>query len=103
QSRTLVRRHLAKDQVWAICKLAAERFPELAGPIRAVKNEAKGRQVRKPKQKGALDSPVLLRSRGRNKEAADIIGAQFGVSGTTVKRVDRLPRRDTPRSPDGGS
>jgi len=92
QSRNLVRRHLAKDQVWAICRLAAERFPELASPIRVVKDEAKGRQVRKPKRKGAHDSPLLLRSRGRNKEAADLIGAQFGVSGTTVKRVDRLAR-----------
>ena len=92
QSRNLVRRHLAKDQVWAICKLAAEHFPELAGPIRAGKLEAKQRQIRKPKAEEAGASAPLLRSRNRNKEAADLIGAQFGVSGTTVKRVDRLAR-----------
>jgi hypothetical protein len=92
QSRNLVRRHLAKDQVWAICKLAAERFPDLAGPIRAVKLEAKERQIRKPKSRASRGSTPLLRSRGRNKEAADLIGAQFGVSGTTVKRFDRLAR-----------
>src|SRR5215510_5323708 len=45
QSRNLVRRHLAKDQVYAICKLAAERFPDVAAPLQAVKADAKGRQA----------------------------------------------------------
>jgi ParB-like chromosome segregation protein Spo0J len=90
QSRNLVRRHLAKDQVYAICKLAADRFPEIAGPIQAAKAEAKQRQTRKPRLQGS--PKPLLRSQDRHKESADLIGAQFGVSGSTVKRVDRLAR-----------
>ena len=88
QSRILVRRHLAKDQVYAICKLAAEMYPDVAAPMQAVRSEAKKRQARKA-------SPVSapkLRSQDRNREAADLIGAPLGVSGTTVKRVDRLAR-----------
>ena len=92
QSRNLLRRHLAKDQVWAICTLAAERFPDVATSIQAIKLEAKERRIRKTKFAVSRGAPALLRSQGRNKEAADLLGAQFGVSGTTVKRVDRLAR-----------
>jgi hypothetical protein len=92
QSRNLMRRHLAKDQIYAICKIAAERFPELAISIEAAKMDAKGRQGRKAASAVAVGGGGQLRSRGRNKESADAIGAQFGVSGSTVKRVDRLAR-----------
>jgi hypothetical protein len=94
QSRNLMRRHLAKDQIYAIRKIAAARFPELAEPIQAAKAEAKQRQIRKGRQGAALaiQKPALLRSPDRNKESADVIGAQLGVSGATVKRVDRLSR-----------
>ena len=93
QSRNLMRRHLAKDQVYAICKLAAERFPEIATPIQAAKTEAKRRQGRKTPAQGLRGGDSAhLRSQDRNKESADLIGAQFGVSGTTVKRVERLAR-----------
>jgi len=88
QSRNLVRRHLAKDQIYAICKLAAEMYPEVAAPLQAVKADAKKRQSRKTRSADAAE----LRSQDRNKEAADVIGAQLGISGTTVKRVDRLAR-----------
>lgn len=94
QSRNLVRRHLAKDQIYALCKLAAERFPELTAPIQAAKVEAKQRQARKTRATRRLGGgeKTLLRSQDRNKESADVIGAQLGVSGATVKRVDRLAR-----------
>jgi hypothetical protein len=90
QSRNLVRRHLAKDQLYAIRKLAAERFPELAAPIEAAKMEARQRKVQAKGQ--ALGKKALSRSQDRQRESADMIGAQIGVSGTTVKRVDRLAR-----------
>ena len=91
QSRNLVRRQLAKDQVCAIRKLAAERFPELAAPLEAAKRESKNRQRRK-RADPAHPAAELLRSRDRHKESADLIGSQFGVSGSTVKRVDRVAR-----------
>jgi hypothetical protein len=94
QSRNLMRRHLAKDQIYAIRKIAAARFPELAAPIQAAKAEAKQRQIRKGRNTAvlAVAKPAMLRSPDRNKESADVIGAQLGVSGATVKRVDRLSR-----------
>jgi ParB-like chromosome segregation protein Spo0J len=93
QSRNLVRRHLSKEQIYAICKIAANQFPNLAAPIQAVKAEARERKVRKAEvtHPGGADQ-ALLRPQGRNKESADLIGAQLGISGTTVKRVDRLAR-----------
>lgn len=90
QSRNLVRRHLAKEQIYAICKLAAERFPELAAPVEAAKAEARERKAQAKGQ--PRGKKVLIRSQGRLRESADIIGAQVGVSGATVKRVDRLAR-----------
>ena len=45
QSRNLVRRHLAKDQVYAIRKLAAQQFPELAKAIEAERENAKARKA----------------------------------------------------------
>jgi ParB-like chromosome segregation protein Spo0J len=90
QSRNLVRRHLAKDQVYAIRKLAAQQFPELAAPIHEEREKAKARKAQaKGKPRG---HKTLLRSQDRHSESADAIGAQMGVSGTTVKRVDRLAR-----------
>lgn len=91
QSRNLVRRQLAKDQVYAIRKLAAERFPELAAPMEAARRDSKNRQRRR-RRDPAQPVAELLRSRDRHKESADLIGAQFGVSGSTVKRVDRVAR-----------
>jgi hypothetical protein len=95
QSRNMLRRHLAKDQIYAIRKLAAERFPELDAPLKAAKEEAKQRQIRKSrrgrKSAAAVNEPSASRPSGR-KESADVIGAQLGVSGATVKRVDRLAR-----------
>jgi ParB-like nuclease family protein len=90
QSRNLVRRHLAKDQVYAIRMLAAQQFPELAAPIQQERENAKARKAQargRPRGQKALQ-----RSQGRHSESADAIGAQIGVSGTTVKRVDRLAR-----------
>jgi hypothetical protein len=90
QSRNLVRRHLAKDQVYAIRKLAAQQFPELA---RAIETERENAKARKAQAKGQpRGQKALLRSQDRHRESADRIGAQIGVSGTTVKRVDRLAR-----------
>jgi hypothetical protein len=91
QSRNLVRRQLAKDQVYAIRKLAAERFPEFGAPMEAARLESKDRQRRKPRDPEHPPAD-LLRSRDRHKESADLIGNQFGVSGSTVKRVDRVAR-----------
>jgi ParB-like chromosome segregation protein Spo0J len=90
QSRNLVRRHLAKDQVYAIRKLAAQQFPELAKAIEAERENAKARKAQAKGQ--PRGQKALLRSQDRHRESADRIGAQIGVSGTTVKRVDRLAR-----------
>jgi ParB-like chromosome segregation protein Spo0J len=90
QSRNLVRRHLAKDQVYAIRKLAAQQFPELARVIEAERENAKARKAQAKGQ--PRGQKALLRSPDRHRESADRIGAQIGVSGTTVKRVDRLAR-----------
>jgi hypothetical protein len=90
QSRNLVRRQLAKDQVYAIRKLAATQFPELAAPMEAARRASKDRQRRQRRE--PAPAAALLRSRDRHKESADVIGAQFGVSGSTVKRVDRVAR-----------
>jgi len=90
QSRNLVRRHLAKDQVYAIRKLAAEQFPELARVIEVERENAKARKAQAKGQ--PRGQKALLRSQDRHRESADSIGAQIGVSGTTVKRVDRLAR-----------
>ena len=90
QSRNLVRRHLAKDQVYAIRKLAAQQFPELALPIEVEKANAKARKAQARGQ--PRGQKALLRSQDRYRESADFIGKQIGVSGTTVKRVDRVAR-----------
>jgi ParB-like chromosome segregation protein Spo0J len=90
QSRNLVRRHLAKDQVYAIRKLAGQQFPELAKAIEAERENAKARKAQAKGQ--PRGQKALLRSEDRHSESADRIGAQIGVSGTTVKRVDRLAR-----------
>ena len=93
QSRNLVRRHLSKEQIYAVCKIAADKFPDLAAPIQAVRAESRDRRTRKAgvKLRSGAGQP-FLRSQARNKESADLIGAQLGISGTTVKRVDRLAR-----------
>jgi len=90
QSRNLLRRHLAKDQIYAIQKLAAEQFPELASSFEAAKIDAKRRKAQAKGQPRGLKA--LLRSADRKRESADVIGQQVGVSGSTVKRVDRLAR-----------
>ena len=90
QSRNLVRRHLAKDQVYAIRKLAAQQFPELAAPIEVEKANAKARKAQARGQ--PRGRKALFRPEDRHRESADLIGQQIGVSGTTVKRVDRLAR-----------
>jgi hypothetical protein len=93
QSRNLIRRHLAKDQVYAICKLAADRCAEITTMIHAAKAEAKRRQAPKPSVPHRREqADAVPRPQARNKESADVIGAQLGVSGTIVKRVDRLAR-----------
>jgi hypothetical protein len=93
QSRNLMRRHLAKDQIYAICKLAADQCAELTTMIQIAKAEAKRRQAPKTPVPHRLErADTVPRAEGRNKESADVIGAQLGVSGTIVKRVDRLAR-----------
>jgi ParB-like chromosome segregation protein Spo0J len=90
QSRNLIRRHLAKDQVYAIRMLAALQFPELAGTIEAEREKARARRAQargRPRGEKALP-----RFQDRIRESADRIGAQLGVSGSTVKRVERLAR-----------
>jgi hypothetical protein len=89
QSRNLVRRHLGKDQICAIRLLAGVRFPELTAPILAAREEAKQRKAQaigEPRGHKALSGPRDRQS------AADAIGRLLGVSGSTVKRVDRLAR-----------
>jgi ParB-like chromosome segregation protein Spo0J len=90
QSRNLIRRHLSKEQVYAIRKLAIERFPDLAAPIEAAKTRAKQRKAQA--KGGRRGQKALSRSHDRRRESADEVGALLGVSGTTVKRVDRLAR-----------
>jgi ParB-like chromosome segregation protein Spo0J len=91
QSRNLLRRQLTKEQVYAIRKLAARQFPEIAAPIEAARAYARARKAQaKGKPRG--QKAALIGSHDRYRESADTIGAQVGVSGSTVKRVDRLAR-----------
>src|SRR5687767_13888780 len=90
QSRNLLRRHLAKEQIYAIRKLAAERFPELAVDFMTLRREAAGRRAQAKGQPRGVKA--LSRSCERKSESADAIGERHGVSGATVKRVDRLAR-----------
>jgi ParB-like chromosome segregation protein Spo0J len=90
QSRNLLRRHLRKEQIYAIRVLAATRFPAIAAPMVAAREEAKRRKAQakgRPRGVKALSS-----SRDRNREAAEVIGEALGVSGGTVKRVDLVAR-----------
>ena len=90
QSRNLLRRHLAKDQIYAIQRLAAEQFPELSASIQAAKLDA---MQRKAQAKGRpRGEKSLSRSPDRHRESAEVIGRTAGVSGSTVKRVERLAR-----------
>jgi ParB-like chromosome segregation protein Spo0J len=89
QSRNLVRRHLAKDQICAIRLLANKRFPELVAPILKARAEARQRKAQARNQ--PRGTKALLGSQGPNR-TADAMGALLGVSGTTVKRVERLAR-----------
>jgi hypothetical protein len=91
QSRNLLRRQLSKEQVYAIRKLAAQQFPEIAAPFEAERAEAQARRAQaKGRPRG--EKAALIGSRDRHRESADAIGAHVGVSGSTVKRVDRLAR-----------
>jgi len=90
QSRNLLRRHLAREQVCAIQKIAAERFPQIAALIHAAKTQARQRKAQAKGQ--PRGEKALSRSQDRQRESADDVGAQIGVSGATVKRVDRLAR-----------
>ena len=91
QSRNLLRRQLSKEQVYAIRKLAAQQFPEIAAPFEMERAEARARKAQaKGRPRG--EKAALIGSHDRHRESADAIGAQMGVSGSTVKRVDRLAR-----------
>ena len=91
QSRNLLRRQLSKEQVYAIRKLAAQQFPEIAAPFEAERANARARRAQaKGRPRG--EKAALIGSLDRHRESADAIGAQIGVSGSTVKRVDRLAR-----------
>jgi len=90
QSRNLLRRHLAKDQVYAIQKLAAAQYPELAASFDAARLDAKQRKAQAKGQ--PRGEKGLSRSVDRHRESADVIGSRVGVSGSTVKRVERLAR-----------
>jgi hypothetical protein len=92
QSRNLLRRQLAKEQVYAIRKLAAREFPEIAAMFDAERAQARARRAQaKGKPRG--QKAALLGSWDRGRPSADAIGARIGVSGSTVKRVDRLERQ----------
>ena len=90
QSRNLLRRHLAKEQVCAIQRIAAERFPQIAALIQTAKAQARQRKAQAKGQ--PRGTKALSRSQDRQRESADVVGAHVGVSGATVKRVDRLAR-----------
>jgi ParB-like chromosome segregation protein Spo0J len=90
QSRNLLRRHLAKEQIYAIRKLALQQFPELAEPIAAARAAARARRAQ---AKGRPRGEKAVSKSDDARETADVIGAFVGVSGTTVKRVDRLARQ----------
>jgi hypothetical protein len=90
QSRNLLRRHLAKDQIYAIRRLAAEQFPELAASIEVARFDASQRKAQATGQ--PRGEKGLSRSPDRHRESAEVIGRQVGVSGSTVKRVERLAR-----------
>jgi ParB-like chromosome segregation protein Spo0J len=89
QSRNLVRRHLSKDQIYAIRILASRQFPQLMAPIEAARSAA---SQRKAQAKGQPRGRKALSGARAPKSAADAIGSLLGMSGTTVKRVERLQR-----------
>jgi hypothetical protein len=90
QSRNLIRRHLTKEQIYAIRILAAHKFPELAEPFEGARQKAKQRKAQaKGRPRG---TKALSGSQELNRRSADVIGIQLGVSGSTVKRVDRIAR-----------
>jgi ParB-like chromosome segregation protein Spo0J len=90
QSHNLLRRHLRKEQVYAIRVLAATRFPGIAAPMLVAREEARQRKAQaKGRPRGVK---ALSGSRDRNRESAEVIGEAVGVSGGTVKRVDLVAR-----------
>jgi hypothetical protein len=89
QSRNLIRRNLGKDQIYAIRILASRRFPELVQPILEIKAQAR---QRKSQAKGEPHGTKALSGPQGPNRAADVIGLLVGMSGSTVKRVERLAR-----------
>jgi hypothetical protein len=89
QSRNLIRRNLGKDQIYAIRILASRRFPELVTPILDIKAQAR---QRKSQAKGQPHGTKALTGPQGPNRAADVIGLLVGMSGSTVKRVERLAR-----------
>ena len=84
QSLNLYRRHLGKEQVYAIRKLAAKQYPELAKPIEEEKAAAKDRQWAGPN--------LASHDAKSTQKASGAIGKKLGISGATVERVDRVER-----------
>src|SRR5262245_36221132 len=75
QSRNLLRRQLAKEQVYAIRKLAAQQFPEIAAPFDEERAQARARKAQAKGQPRGTKA-ALIRSHDRFRESADAIGAQ---------------------------
>ena len=64
QSRNLLRRQLSKEQVYAIRKLAAQQFPEIAAPFEMERAEARARKAQvKGRPRG--EKAALIGSRVR--------------------------------------
>jgi len=95
QSLNLIRRHLPADAVYAIRKLAARQSPDVAAELQAEKDAAARRGRAGKSADGAAGGRGKKTLGSRDPEvsrAADAIGHRLGISGATVKRVDRLER-----------
>ena len=76
---------MPKDQIYAIRKIAASEWPEIAEPIEQAKEAAKKSQGKRTDlTSSSCDDEV-----GKSSER---IGRQLGMSAATVQRVDRLER-----------
>ena len=92
QSLNLIRRHLPQEQVAAIQSVAARQYPEVAAQMQAPKDEAKeSRREHQGRPRKTADH-MTGSKKPKTGESADDRGKQIGVSGATVKRLDRLAR-----------
>lgn len=96
RSLNLIRRHMAKDQIYATLLVAAQKHPEIAKPLKEAKEKAVERKANGQKSGGRGKKKTLAScddqvSKSVSK-SSDVIGKELSMSGATVERVERLAR-----------